>query len=370
MIPFSLAFLALIFIPGISSNFLVNKLFGCAAILCLLLKPGFKIKFCSVQYLFGLWLAWVFVGSTFSDNNTIASIGYWGRMEGFLTWGLLSAMAWAYWTGCEEETKFELFKLPVTMRGLDLIFIASLLIFTSIVLVIMFVWPVQSMAFFLKIMPDNALAGFSSIGAVLLFAYTPIAAIPAVLAALCSANRTVLIAIVSGITCFYLLTNFKRSLRASIIVFLILLAIIPFTTIGKRISTLNTSVMGIGSRSQWVLQGSELSKSVPVMGYGLDTLSVHLKPAKGKYIHKGVVVDRTHFLPIDLILQTGWIGYYLALAMLACALHVTLKYRTKQNIICLSVIVSWIAFNCINPSGVYGHLIMLIALFGIRKDQK
>jgi hypothetical protein len=369
MLQFSLAFLALIFIPGLTSNFLVNKLFGCAAILCLLIKPGFKVKYCNVQYLFVIWLVWTFLGANLAENNSIASTGYWGRMEGFLTWALLACMAWTYWACTEKETTFELFKLPVTMRGLDLIFTCSLLVFTALITIIMFFWPVQSIAFYTNIMPDNALAGFASIGSVLLFAYTPIAAIPSILAALCSENRTVLISIFVGISSFYFLTNFKKSMKTIAIVLLVVCAVVPFTNIGHRISTLNVDVMGIGSRSQWVLQGSDLARSVPVTGYGLDTLSRYLKPAKGEYVHRDVVVDRTHFLPIDLILQTGWLGYYLVLAMLACAIHVTLKYKTKQNIICLSVIVAWIAFNCINPSGVYGHLLMLIAIFGIRKDQ-
>jgi len=369
MIAFTVSFLALIIMPGMTSNFLVNKLFACSALLCVLYRGGQKIAHCAPHYIFAGWLLWVFVGCTISDNNIMASTGYWGRNEGFLTWFLLSALAYAYWSTSEIDKKHILSKYLLNFKGFDLLFWLVLLVFISLVIVAYFVWPFNSMAYTLHVMPENALAGFASIGFVLLYAYHPLAVIPAVTLVLTTQNRTALLVMLVGFTCYHLLTSFKKSLKALVIAALLVCTLLPFTNVFKRIETLQPSTMGEGSRSQWILQGSQLASYGPVMGYGLDTLSQYLEPAKGKYVHKDAIADRTHFLPMDLVLQTGWLGYFISLALLVGCIHVVLQNRTQQNIICLSLIISWIAFNCINPSGVYGHLLMLIGLLGIRRDK-
>jgi hypothetical protein len=371
MITFTLAFLALLFMPSLGSNALLSKLFYTSAILCVLYRNAYKVKTSSVQWLFGVLLAWMFLSSSICDNNMIASTGYWNRMEGFITWFILAVLAWAYWTVAEGNNEFELFKLPWNLTGFSQLFLLVLLSFITIIILDIFVWPIQSYGFSLNIMPNNALAGFASIAFILLYAYHPVASLPAIMLVLSTSNRTAILVLFTGLICYYALTAYKKLLKTLAISCLIAFTIIPFTGVYNRIAHLSGNNFGIGARSQWVLQGSELTKSVPVTGYGLDTLSRYLKPVKGAYQHKGAIVDRTHFLPIDMILQLGWIGYYIVLAILGCAVHIVLQNRTKQNVICLSLIVSWIVFNCFNPCGIYGHLMMLIGLMGIRsQDQK
>ncbi len=344
-----LAFFALLFAPGIGENPHLNKLMACCFLL-LLTDGRHAFKLDLPQKLFFAWLVWAALSCSLSPDAEMSIQGFYSRGEGLLTWFIITGFVVMYW---------KTFTSLVPMRWMVAVALSVLLLLATIL---------RPESFRCIAMPEMALAGFSSLSLVLLWAFDPYTLIFAVGPLFYSNVRTALFAIAVGIVCNHLLKSTKN-LKPIFFGTLIALLLVPFMPIGKRLLDVKTSKMGVGSRSQWIMQAHRLAYERPFLGFGLDTLSVHLKQAVGPTAHRNAIADRVHNIVFDLILQTGWVGYLLLLGSFGAAVGIAWHYRTEQNIACISILCAYLVFQLTNPCGVPAHLLGMIALFGIRRTE-
>jgi len=348
MIPLILAFFSLLFIPYWDGpNVVTSKLLFVAFLLILVETPT-KLNFELPQYLFLAWLAWAAICCFSSDHVQLAVNGFHLRLEGLITYVLLATYAVYYWW---------IFRNISALRW----FLAVALVI--IPLLYMFL---PQRTFQIVVMTEIAMAAMASLGAVLLWGLTPSTILIALLAIVLSANRTACVSMFSGIVVYFILQK-MRFKREIILIVLVIACILPFTQLARRFSDINFETLGTGARTQWLVQAFKLSQDRPILGYGLDTLSLYLKPATGPTQEAAVLTDKVHNIAFDIILQTGYPGFLLAFACLVSAIFITYKHRTEQNIACLAVVIAWLAFGMLNPHGILGHLVMIVSLFGIKR---
>ncbi len=145
------------------------------------------------------------------------------------------------------------------------------------------------------------------------------------------------------------------------------------TSVGHRFLSLTPRVMGTGARAQWIMQADEWGQSLPLTGFGLDSLIGKLKRPVGPTAEDRNMedstfqADRTHNILYDILLQTGWIGLTLTLLCFGSALAVVKDNLTTHNIACMGGLVAYVVFSCMNPPGILAHVIAVTCLFGIRK---
>lgn len=225
--------------------------------------------------------------------------------------------------------------------------------------------------FAVTVFPKMSLAAFTTFAALSFWMVHPVC-VTLALPLLVHSNRATVIALMVGFAVYHgfrigkILKGTKLALTASGIAFLAMA--IAFSPVGKKFMALDPDTFGQGARTQWLVQASDLTYNMPLTGYGIDSLSRHLKPATGPMSEKNAVADKCHNIIFDLILSTGWIGYTLALLTFGAALGVTWFYRSSTNIACFALVCAWITFNLMNPTGMMGHACMLIGLFGIRRE--
>jgi hypothetical protein len=152
--------------------------------------------------------------------------------------------------------------------------------------------------------------------------------------------------------------------------FLILLSTIFLTPqLRHKVLSFDVSSLGTGARASWIMQAREISRRNIVRGIGLEVIDCYLKNPDSGLQRPNDFPDRTHNIIFDIILETGWVGYFICLGILGSAVGVTLLYPTSTNSICLGMLIAWIVFGFINPQGCGAHLLMLIGLFGIRRPE-
>lgn len=344
---FPLAFLALLFAPGFGVNSLINRLFACA-ILLVIAEPRLKPKLEITQKLFLAWLAWAALSCALSPHSEMALQGYYLRSEGLLTWLVLTCFAFAYWSYYEGAKAM------------------TLLLTVSCLVLFWFMRSPEEMPF---IMPEVALGGFAALAAVYIYGnFGGCVPLLPLIPLLYSGQRSAIAAVVAGIACRYVFIPLSaRAWKTLLVVACLCAAIIPLTPLKAKLAHSNPFTIGQGARSDWIRQAYDLSFDRPLTGFGLDTLSKYLQPASEAYRHKSAIPDRTHNIAFDLILQTGWVGYLLALLVLGAAFGVTWKGRNERNVTCFCVLVAWIVYGLFNPQGVPAHALALIAIYGIRK---
>lgn len=353
MIPFILATFALFFCTGLDNQSLINKITGCCLFL-VMIAPKYKNQLQLPQILLLVWLLWSGLGCFLSDDSIMAIQGQKWRVEGLVTWIVLFGFGYFYWT---------VFR---TIYPLAAILFSFILIVLGLKAV-----GIRPEFFNWYVMPTMALASIMSMATTLFFACNPLLVIFP-MSILCTlGNRSGFIAPFIGCLSLILLspslkTRFAMRFSIAGLSILILTAILS-PTARSRFSSIQFDTLGTGSRSQWIMQADELAKSLPLTGFGLDTLSLHLKDSVGSTMEAYALADRVHNILLDILLQTGYIGLTIWLLCIGACVGVTLKEGGIQNRICLSLIITWIAFGFLNPQGIYYHAILCVAIFGIKQ---
>lgn len=296
------------------------------------------------QKLFMLWIIWAFWGCVSSVHPIPAFVGNIVRGEGWLLWLVAARLAWFYWA---------------TQDGFDFMTACSMA-FMFIMVMLYFLVGHNPIA-------DMPLAAFSAIAAVLLWTVRPDLSTLAIPTLLIANNRTAILAAVSGIVVYEIFSRSPLiSLMRTSVALGALILIIPFTPLAHKFSALDPGTFGLGARASFLQQAWEISKINPARGVGLDVISAYLKEPVMLQSPKGVP-DRVHNIMYEIILQTGWVGYFLSLLCFGAAIGYAVKYPSNQNSACLAILTSWVVFSFINPPGSAPHVFALMAIFGFQK---
>jgi hypothetical protein len=330
--------------------------------------------------LFFTFLAWCSIGVYCSDYPLMAFQGFYPyRGEGLITYLIITCLAVSYWK------HFETIK-PLAWFGIISCLVLSIYFYLHVP-----TWEDSlgtqnrtQVRFASLFLPDVALSAFACVAGILAMSIHPALSVISFFPILNAGSRSAVIGLlIAWVMCFLLtkskssfklnlkLTRFqKNGMIAIVSILLISLAFEKAYYFEQRIENLpQIKNMGRGARSQWLMQGSRLSQSLPLTGLGLDTLSNHLTPPEGKGYEglRKYIPDRTHNYPMDIILQTGWIGYTLLLLSLGYALGLAIKYPDRQNWVCLCALISFGLFGLLNPHGMLAECVALTSLFGIKK---
>lgn len=299
------------------------------AVAAVFLAIGWRIPRMSViRWLWVIFMAWAFVCSFTCEYPALSILGHPLRSEGAL-WLIIATF------------------ISLTFPK-KWIFTTCFAISLSMFL-LLFLQNQKLLAYCPHLQIPRFAGGIASILAVILFAKDWRLLALAIPLIDLSESRTAWIASLLGCLSFWAF-NRKWFPWTWTVIGIICLYMI-FTTTINHVST----HYGTGVRANLIIQGSKLAAKCPLTGFGMDTLSKYLKkPACSK---EKTIDDRTHYLPLDVILQTGWIGYAMMLTILG-----TLLYKARTNAIKLGVVTSWCIFNMINPSGFASHELALIIL--------
>ncbi len=346
---YTIAFFLFFFGLTLNSNPFIYKLLTCC--IPLIVMPNLKkIKFQPLHYLFFAWLAWAFVCSLCSDHTQISLLGYHLRMEGFLTYLVMSCLAVIYWGTHDQIGILKVYCMGILLITITLFGMFSLGQFNNI-------------AF-----SNVSMASLIAVIGVILYSIQPIETIIIIPFLFICNNRSAIISLVLGLACYILLKHgLKRILKPLMYFSAVIMIIVMCSPLLIKVKSFHLDTLGHGARTQWARQAIKMSTRLPLTGYGLDTLSMYLKPANGGFYEIGAKCDKTHNIGLDCVLMLGWLGFGLSLFMLLGAFRVTWLNRTDQNIMCFSVIVAWLAFNMFNPSGIYSTVIAMICFLGIKE---
>ena len=341
---FSLALIALFIAPGFTSNQFLNRLLACTALL-LLVSPKAFHKPNVAQWMAILWIGWSIFCSFYSEHPAQSFYGFHLRWEGAITLMLFIVLG-VYASSVGKD----LSDIRWAVAGTMVILLLSLLVRH---------YPNYSNIFLSPI----ALAGLVAVGSIYLVSWHPLWLVAVLPLLIFSQNRTGLITAFIGIGLFYVLTRRFRTIHVAVTILALIIGAIGFR---ERLAAINPSVLGIGSRAQWIMQAEDHAKALPLTGFGPDVLGHYLNRSTGNSVDKVRFYDKTHNILFDTILQTGWIGYTLAALTFGATIAVVIHHPTPQNIACLCVIITWITFGFLNPQGVPAHTLALLAIFKLR----
>ncbi len=352
MIPYSIAFVAFFFSLVLAPCPMFYKLLFSSCML--LLVDGKKIvKYTSNHRLFLVWMVWITICCVFSAYPYISFIGYHLRVEGLLTWVVMAALAYFYWT---------VFETHLPMIGLC----AGILILSLFGLTFL---PQEQ--FYLIGFTPVALASICCVFSVLLWSASPPLVLLMIPLLIYSNSRSAVIGSMAGIGLFILMksANWKKILLYSSSALIAMAILIQFTPLKAKFANIKPSAIGKGARAHWIKEGAKMTLTLPVTGLGLDTLGKYLTEAPdADYRHVHAICDKTHFFLLDIILMTGWIGFLIFLFMAYSSIKTTLAYQSDRNITCLCVMAAWAVFGCFNPQGCYSTMLAIWAFMGVRKE--
>lgn len=317
------------------------------ALLTMFMVNNKNLKLDVPQKIFIGLMGWIFVGCLFSNNILVALVGFVLRSEGFVIWLIMARIAYLVW---KDEYSFCQVCLGIA---------------TSFVIC-------MTIGVFFPKYPINhlALGGYSAIGFVYLWSIYPEASVLAVPTLIMAGSRASLASMATGvIVCFLLKVKTMKTVKIAVVISVVMAVAIYFSPFGQKIKNLNLNVLGSGCRSELIMQADKLDHRLPIFGIGLDSMYQYLTPPASKTFQENSIIDKTHNIAYDIILQTGWIGYTACLMIFGACIWITINYRTESNVSCLSAMSAWIVFGMINPQGCPAHLLMLIALFGIRRGK-
>lgn len=306
-----------------------------------------------------LWslLGWMILSSILSPWRWLSIEGFHLRCEGLITWIIIFALASSYWKNFKD------FKGLGIILSLCLCIILILHLYTHR----HFSWAADN--WFQWVVSTNiGISTFAALSSVILYSINPWLSLLSLPVLYVGKTRSAWICAIVAVGTYYLIT--QKPSRKKVYIFIFALAMFGICSIKLTGKNLPSSSFMSGSRVQWIMQASHLMYEEPFSGYGLDTLSNVLKPAVGPSRHEGAVCDRVHNTVFDIILQIGWIGYGLCLAILAFTIHTVFYHRTTLNLLCFSIMIAWICASFINPTGISSMALMMIALFGIDDKSK
>ena len=322
-------------------------------------------------------LVWFFlnaaVGVCLSEYPAMAFWGHWGRNEGLLTWILIAITAIFYWRRFDS-----LWPLAVPLCAFYLVMVVYAIVNRTST----------------PIIAPTALAGLSAVAVAVFAVHCPSLAIYMSLGLITGGSRSGLLgAFVGALVGWAVVWDYrqcKEAARGLVALTLVLLAVSVFVpSIRQKFS--NTNFSFDGARVHWLRQGLWQVSGIYPWGQGLDTQSQYLthrtldsyleaNRISGRIAPK--IADRSHFFPIDIIMQTGWIGFALVLALFARAIFLLKQSSSmapmldcendpwpvhRQNAACLAGLVAWITMGMVNPQGIPANLLVLICLLGLRK---
>lgn len=362
-----LSFFVLLLAPtlAIVENQVLNRL-TIVACLLLLVRRKFNFKFQSHHYLFLAWLAWSGIGVYFSDYPFLAFYGFYPwRCDGWLVWLIVACFAYLYWSVYENLKPLAFTSLLVILT----LCIGHFIIFRRFD-------PEYAPIYFARFfLPQVAVSSFISQASLTLACFHPLLPLIGLFPLLDVASRIGLTALAVGST-FLTIRRYKANvtLKKGILIGLsaiaLCVAMLPFMKLEEKLTKLPSFSKEPGARTQWLMQSWHLSQSLPVFGFGLDSLSEYLQTPKGndfKDLGK-VISDRSHNLMADIVLTTGWIGFGLLLFSFGYALKTAWLLPNEQNVICAIILVSYVIFGLANPHALIGNIMAVIALLGIRKE--
>jgi hypothetical protein len=315
-------------------------------------------------------MAWCTLSTCLSDYFLMSFQGFYPyRGQGLITYLILTCLAFSYWKA------FDSIK-PLAWTCLAYCLVMAICFKLFIPLLADGSLDVHSQINYDRMfLPDTARAAFSCEAAPLIMILNPFLGIFGVFPILQTGTRSALAAM-SISTVIYLCFTNKFSLKSKklfLVAGAVVLALVVYTKFGfiqtKMTSIPKFSQLGHGARSAWVRQGLFLSQRLPLTGFGLDSLSNYLTTPKiaGYEGLQRFMPDRTHFLALDIVLQVGWIGFGILLSSFVIAARLVYYNRTKENICCLSVLIAYAVYGCLNPCGCLGESVALTCLFGIRR---
>ncbi len=353
MITYSLAFLAFFFSMVLVPCPMYYKLLisGC---FMLLMNEKHALKLANHHIMFLVWMAWILICCWFSDYRYISMVGYHLRVEGLLTWIVMASLAYFYWVTFAERDAMSILCLVVmllTVTGLNILStdMFNLIAFTPV-----------------------ALGSICCVMFILFWSVSPAASILVVPFFIASNSRSAIVASIVAVAVYSLLKSkdAKKLTIYATLALLIISAVIYCTPLKQKFSNIKVGSIGTGARSHWIKEGAKQSLHLPITGYGLDVLANYLTPAPtSEYRQRNANCDKTHFLVMDILLMTGWIGLGIFSVMAWYALKTAYYYRSDHNITCFSVLVAWFVFGMFNPTGMYSTMIAIWAFIGLRKHE-
>lgn len=299
--------------------------------------------------LFFAFLCWTALCCFMSPWPALAVYGFHMRYEGLLTYVICLFLAIEYW------------KNFATVKGITLP-----LILLSVIYPFIHSYTPEWAGWLL--VPQVAIGAMCAVGFGILYPINRYLTLPIAIAGIWTGSRAFFVCMILTIAITECL-NFKQIWRLKwfLAAFGLLVALVlPFTPLKQKLE--NTRFDFQGSRSQWIYQAIGISKALPLTGYGLDTGSEWLKPAKGRTAeHKDVIADRVHNIYFDVLIWTGWIGAFIAVIMISWTLLTAFTNRTLENVACGLGIASYLAFSVFNPLGAPSLALFFICILGVRK---
>lgn len=374
----SLSFLVMLMAPtvAICDNQQISRL-TIACCLLLLVRKAHSFKLQVHHCLFIAWVVWCSIGVFFSEFPSYAFYGFYPyRGEGIITLLILTCFAFTYWQTFN------------TIKELGIILLVSALLIMFGHLFIVIYWRgdfgtvEHAKIWFEKFFISGVgIGSLMSTGFPILSSVFPWLFMISIIPIIDSTCRSALFAF-ACLTPILAWRYYKSLITVKgVAITWAFVCLLLFTSpiwfklfhIEQKLAQIPNISRNLdanyGARPQWILQANSLSRSLPLTGFGLDTLSEYLRDPKGQEWRSYFISDRTHNIAYDIILMTGWLGYTILLLSFGYALAVAINYPSNQNFLCICSVIGWIIFGLFNPHGTLGNIVALIALFGIRKEE-
>lgn len=344
------------------------------SLLLILVQRRHVLKLELHHKLFLAWLAWAAIGAAYSEYPWLAFYGFYPlRGDGLVTWVIITAIGLLYWN---------------VYRTLKPLAWTCLLMLLTLVVAHFFIvkrstpdMVMQSQNYFDSVfVPPVTVGSFACQASVIMAILCPALAVFGIFPILDAASRIGLAALAFG-GGSALLYGYRKHITAKVIVRALACVVLALATSSWWVGPLHLEQKMVkipalpsgqlGARPQWILQASALASRLPLTGFGLDTLSEYLEPAKGPGFTdlERFTNDKVHCWAFDTILMTGWIGYTLLLLAGGWALAIAIKFPVEQNVYCACALGAFLIFGCANPHGLIGNIIAVMALFGIREGE-
>lgn len=141
------------------------------------------------------------------------------------------------------------------------------------------------------------------------------------------------------------------------VILLLTAGLMPWKGLVARFKAIHIEAMGVGQRTVWMTEAYKQAKVLPLTGYGPDGLRYHLSHSKDNREYP----VRSHYGPLDIVLQFGWVGYLLTLAIVAAVIH-------TRSPVAIGVMTGWVTFSLLNPLGTPAIALGLLVVLGARKN--
>lgn len=313
----------------------------------LFVRPRLILQWNPGRVVLFLFMVWAGIGVVLSPWMQLALFGSEQRIEGYMTWLVLAAVAMMAWEA--DEPDYIRWSLWLSVVGLS---VANMLGMEP------------------KLLTPVAFAALFAVGAGFFATRSALFACFCVMgAAFCGMRVGVAAALVAIVAVWLAKGCTKRQFRLLLGVVLALLVALPFTPAGKKLASIDFSTLGTGARTQLVNKSLTLAQERPFLGYGMDCGSKVLGVPSANVAQTGASYDRCHYGPMDWVLQVGFVGLSLLLAATGWVLACAFRFPTPYNLSCLGMVVAWWTFSLLNPPGIPATLMFLVGVIGAKEEK-